>query len=136
MIYTLDKINDAVTYILERKKSDTLFFDAPMGSGKTTLIKALCTSLGVIDTVSSPTFNIVNEYQGRDQRIFHFDLYRVRSIDEIHDIGVEEYLDINALKLIEWPAMILPLATDYQTIDILTVSEAEREIRVSDVVYR
>jgi tRNA threonylcarbamoyladenosine biosynthesis protein TsaE len=81
-------------------------FDAPMGAGKTTLVKALCTELGVVDLVSSPTFAIVNEYQtANEQMVFHFDLYRIKDARELSDIGFEEYLDSGNWCMIEWPEL-------------------------------
>ncbi len=136
MTYCLEHIEEAVDYIMEHRKSDVLFFDAPMGAGKTTLIAALCKKLGVDQGISSPTFNIVNEYQGKDFKILHFDLYRIQSIDELHDIGVEDYIDQKGLKLIEWPEVITSFISDYQVVDIKPISEEKRDIRVSDVFHR
>lgn len=80
-----------------------LFF-GEMGSGKTTLIKAIGKFLGVNDTMSSPTFSIVNEYEAaHGRKIYHFDLYRLKSEREIFDIGVEEYFYSGELCLVEWP---------------------------------
>lgn len=78
-----------------------------MGVGKTTFIKELCAKMGVIDVVSSPTFSIVNEYFSESQGvIFHFDFYRIESEQEIYDIGFEEYLNQDAIILMEWPEKI------------------------------
>lgn len=75
-----------------------------MGSGKTTLIKAISRFLGVHESMSSPTFSIVNEYQANgDERIYHFDLYRLASEKEVFDIGATEYFDSGSLCLVEWP---------------------------------
>ncbi len=80
-----------------------LFF-GEMGSGKTTLIKAVGTALAVTEGMSSPTFSLVNEYKAGDGRkIYHFDLYRLIDQKEVFDIGVEEYFDSNGLCLVEWP---------------------------------
>ncbi len=86
-----------------------LFF-GEMGSGKTTLIKAIARLLGVQETMSSPTFPIVNEYlfdQGR--KIFHVDLYRLKNEQEVRDIGMEEYLDSQEYCLVEWPEKLVSL---------------------------
>lgn len=82
-------------------------FRGEMGTGKTTLIKALCAKLGA-DQAVSPTFSLVNEYRGtKGQLIYHLDLYRLESIEEAYDMGIEEYLDANgAWCFIEWPEVI------------------------------
>lgn len=79
-------------------------FYGEMGAGKTTFIKALCSQLGVNDKTASPTFSIVNEYRtASGQKIYHFDLYRLKTEEELYDIGYEEYLFSGNLCLIEWP---------------------------------
>jgi tRNA threonylcarbamoyladenosine biosynthesis protein TsaE len=85
-------------------------FEGEMGAGKTTLIRALAAVLGVSDDVSSPTFALVNEYRdGRDQPIYHFDFYRIDSIEEAERMGAAEYLDSGYLCLVEWPARVAAL---------------------------
>lgn len=74
-----------------------------MGSGKTTLVKAVGRALGVTETMSSPTFSIVNEYDGVPGKLYHFDLYRLTSEKEIFDIGTEEYFSSGGWCLVEWP---------------------------------
>jgi tRNA threonylcarbamoyladenosine biosynthesis protein TsaE len=99
-------------------------FHGAMGAGKTTFIKVLCASLGVIDTVSSPTFAIVNEYlcQG-DNRIFHFDLYRLKSWTEMLEIGYEDYFYSGNYCFLEWPEKIVNLLP-VETVDVhISVSE-------------
>lgn len=82
-------------------------FYGKMGSGKTTLIKSICEELGVTDTINSPTFAIVNEYEDRDgNTIFHFDFYRIKSIAEVYNMGYEEYLYSNAYCFMEWPELV------------------------------
>ena len=77
-----------------------------LGAGKTTLIKAFCTVLGVGDQTSSPSFSIVNEYRSAaGDPVYHLDLYRLRDARELHDIGVEEYLDSGHYCFIEWPEL-------------------------------
>ncbi len=136
MKYQLSEIDKAAKFVLASAKAKTLLFNAPMGSGKTTLIAAICKQLGVVEKISSPTFSIINEYVILDTKIYHFDLYRIDSIDELHDIGVEEYLDSGAWMFIEWPEIVLPLLDDYQQFEIHVLGDIFREIRVSDAVKR
>ena len=90
-------------------------FYGKMGSGKTTFIKSICEELGVEDTINSPTFAIVNEYEDREQNtIYHFDFYRIKSLEEVYNMGYEEYLYGDAICFMEWPELIeelLPEAT-------------------------
>lgn len=78
-------------------------FEGNLGAGKTTLIKILAKKLGILDSISSPTFSYVNEY---DHKIFHFDCYRLQSLEEALDFGFEEYLDSGKMCWIEWPQVI------------------------------
>ena len=94
-------------------------FDAPMGAGKTTFIKSICTYLGVSNAMSSPTYSIVNEYiTHTNQLIFHFDLYRLTNSEELADIGFEEYLDKGDFIFIEWPELSLPFMNHYTKITL------------------
>ncbi|MGQ9621505.1 MAG: tRNA (adenosine(37)-N6)-threonylcarbamoyltransferase complex ATPase subunit type 1 TsaE, partial [Bacteroidales bacterium] len=90
-------------------------FSGPLGSGKTTIIKAICWKLGTIDPVTSPSFTIVNEYITENgEPVYHIDLYRIKNINEAYDFGIEEYLSGNSYCLVEWPEMIeeiLPVDT-------------------------
>ena len=82
----------------------TCLISGAMGAGKTTLVKLICQKLGVNESVSSPTFSLVNEYQSSTgNAVFHFDLYRIKSEEELYDMGFEEYLDKRAYVFIEWP---------------------------------
>ena len=107
-----------------------LAFTGDLGSGKTTFIKHLCAELGVTEWVSSPSFSIVNEYQTNDgDTIYHIDVYRLKSLEEALQIGIEEYLDSDCLVCIEWPILIwdlLPL--DTVQIKIEAIGPEERKI--------
>ena len=84
--------------------------EGEMGAGKTTLVRALAAAMGVADDVSSPTFALVNEYRdARDQPVYHFDFYRVDSLEEAEQMGAAEYLDSGYLCLVEWPARVTVL---------------------------
>ena len=107
--------------------------EGQMGAGKTTLVKALCKKLGVRDTVNSPTFSIVNEYEnGAGEPIYHFDFYRIKNLEEAKDIGFEEYLYSGYLCLIEWSSLVMELIdTPYWRIDILVNDDDSRIITLS-----
>jgi tRNA threonylcarbamoyl adenosine modification protein YjeE len=103
------------------------FFQGEMGAGKTTTIKALVKHLGVNDFATSPTFSIVNEYRNsQNKTIYHMDLFRLKSLEEALDIGIEEYLDSGNVCLIEWPQIILPLIEKYLEINIIRMSDGKR----------
>lgn len=97
-------------------------FSGEMGAGKTTLIKAFCRELKCEDEVSSPTFSLVNHYVSPSKGdVFHFDLYRLNTLEEAMDIGFEEYLDSGAFCLIEWPEIILKLISEpYVNIEVIS----------------
>ena len=93
--------------ILDFAKDTKLFlFYAPMGAGKTTLIKELCNQLGSKDHFSSPTYSIVNEYLYPGGKIYHFDLYRLKSQEELLDLGIEEQLNSGNYCFFEWPELV------------------------------
>lgn len=98
------------SYILSSFSNRIIAISGDLGSGKTTLIKNLCAQLGVKDVVSSPTFPIINEYiSDSGQKIFHFDFYRLNSIQEALDIGSDLYLNSGFYCFIEWPELIITL---------------------------
>ena len=103
-----------------------------MGSGKTTLIKEFCAALGTIDTVTSPTFALVNEYQTESNGpIYHFDVYRIKKLEEVLDIGYETYFYSGNYVFIEWPELIGELLPDkYVYIMIRELDSGEREIQL------
>ena len=111
-IEVLSKVSDL---LLEwREKSNIIAFYGAMGAGKTTLVKNLCQKLGVSDEVNSPTFALVNEYQTESlDSIFHFDFYRIKSLEEVFDIGYEDYFYGGNLCLLEWPELIDPLMPEH-----------------------
>ena len=97
----------------EIKSGDIILLYGDLGAGKTTLIKTLVKRLGSADNVSSPTFSLINEYKtDAGASIFHLDLYRLKDENEAYDIGIEELLETDSLKLIEWPQKINSLLDD------------------------
>ena len=110
-----------------------ILFYGEMGSGKTTLIKEICKELGVTDSMSSPTYALVNEYHTSGKKIiYHFDLYRVKNLEECLDIGMEEYLFSGNYCFIEWPEVALPLLPEkYYSLSIKTEKDNTRSINLS-----
>lgn len=108
--------------------------EGEMGAGKTTLVRALAAALGVADDVSSPTFALVNEYRdGRRQPVYHFDFYRVGSVQEAEQMGAAEYFDSGYLCLVEWPARVaalLPVPRLEVRIDMRTNEAREIELKI------
>ena len=99
---------EAVKRLLTISGEKRLFaFYGPLGSGKTTIIKAICRELGAADPVSSPSFTIVNEYRTVSGEIlYHIDFYRIRKLEEVFDFGIEEYFDSGSWCFMEWPELI------------------------------
>ncbi|MDP5106001.1 MAG: tRNA (adenosine(37)-N6)-threonylcarbamoyltransferase complex ATPase subunit type 1 TsaE [Polaribacter sp.] len=109
--YSLENLSEVASELISSVENKTLLFYGQMGVGKTTLIKEICKQLGVLDTISSPTFSLVNEYQtATNEKVFHFDFYRITDEEEALDMGIEDYLYNNDWCLIEWPENIKNLA--------------------------
>jgi len=110
--YTIQDLPEIAEKVLLNISNKVLLFYGKMGVGKTTLIKEVAKGLGVTDNISSPTFSIVNEYEINNDKVFHFDFYRIKNEEEALDIGIEEYFYSGHWVLIEWPENIknlLPL---------------------------
>lgn len=120
----LDKVAEAVLASLDGRT--VVAFDAPMGAGKTTLISRIAAALGCEDDVTSPTFAIVNQYEG-SRTVYHFDMYRIERWQEALDFGSEEYLSSGELCLVEWPEKIEPLLPeDTMVVGIEILSDTAR----------
>jgi len=104
--FALDEIKAVASKLISHFTEKTILFYGDMGVGKTTIIKELAKELGVIDTLCSPTFSIVNEYQAKNNLLYHFDCYRLGSEQEAFDIGIEDYLNAGHYTFIEWPQNI------------------------------
>lgn len=120
----LPKVAEAV--LGELRGRSVVLFRGPMGAGKTTLISRIAAALGAEDTVTSPTFALVNQYEGEGgRRIYHFDFYRINNVAEALDLGYEEYFYSGDLCLVEWPEKIEPLLPEDAMTVTITVGEDE-----------
>ena len=124
-ITSLDNIREAAkAFLAGMGTSKVVAFYGKMGAGKTTFIKAICEELGVEDVITSPTFALVNEYTaGNGAPVYHFDFYRIKRLDEVYDMGYEDYFYGGNLCLLEWPELIEDILPD----DAMRVSIMEQE---------
>jgi tRNA threonylcarbamoyladenosine biosynthesis protein TsaE len=131
----IEDLKQAATTLLAFAGDEKIFlFEGDMGAGKTTFIKVIAETLGVEDLVSSPTFSIVNEYLGKNGRIYHFDFYRIKDVQEAYDIGYEEYFYSGDLCFVEWPEKIAALLPEhYIKIGIQVTGTDQRTISLAKI---
>ncbi|MBO5044181.1 MAG: tRNA (adenosine(37)-N6)-threonylcarbamoyltransferase complex ATPase subunit type 1 TsaE [Alistipes sp.] len=122
----LPRVAEAVIEALDGRS--VVLLRGGMGAGKTTLVSRIAALLGAEDTVTSPTFALVNQYEGQECRIYHFDFYRIDSIEEVFDLGYEEYFYSGDLCLVEWPEKIEPLIPDDAMVVRITAGDDEQRI--------
>ena len=136
-ITSLDNIREAAKQFIAAMEDNTVFaFYGKMGAGKTTFIKAICEELGVTDVINSPTFAIVNEYPSDEtgELIYHFDFYRIKKLDEVYDMGYEDYFYSGALCFIEWPELVEEvLPGDAVKVTIEEVEDGTRSVRLESI---
>ncbi|MCE7054855.1 tRNA (adenosine(37)-N6)-threonylcarbamoyltransferase complex ATPase subunit type 1 TsaE [Algoriphagus sp. AGSA1] len=134
--YELDEIDKAARNVIEAADGEKIWvFQGEMGAGKTTLIKTLADSLGITDSVSSPTFGIVNHYDNRSgEVIYHFDFYRLEDPTEALDIGIEEYFYSGNYCWLEWAEKIVAFLPErFFLIQITTDSETQRTLNLQHI---
>ncbi len=123
----------ALNFLPLLKAHKVVAFYGSMGVGKTTFIKSLCRALGVKETVTSPSFSLVNEYEGANgETIFHFDFYRLKNVTEVFDMGYEDYFFSNNYCLIEWPEKVADVLPDERLdVFIFENEDGSRILKVS-----
>ena len=129
-IQSLDQSHESARQFVEAVGDNTGFaFYGKMGAGKTTLYKAVCEAQGLSETITSPTFAIVNEYRSdlAGELIYHFDFYRIKKLEEVYDMGYEDYFYSGAVCFIEWPELIEELLPG-NTVKV-TIEEVENGAR-------
>ena len=132
--YTLDEIDIVAKRLLKKFKNKVIIFNGQVGSGKTTLIRAIVNELGTCDKISSPTFSIVNEYKVRNGIVYHFDFYRIKNHNEALDIGIFEYLNSENWNFIEWADKIqVLLPKNLIKINLSVISHQKRELEFLEI---
>lgn len=131
LTYHIKDIDAIAATILEHLESKTLLFIGDMGSGKTTFINAMLKAMKSDDIATSPSFSLVNEYAIPNDKVYHFDFYRVENLEEAYSIGIYEYLSSDNWLFMEWPERISELLDDAQTITITKTNENIRSLKLA-----
>ena len=133
IVFSIDEINTVANKIIAWNPEKIILFNGEMGIGKTTLIKEICRVLGVQNATSSPTFSLVNEYLiSGNQKIYHFDMYRLKSEDEALDMGIDDYLYSENWCFIEWSEKIISLIpTNHSVVQLSLQANGNRKLVLS-----
>jgi tRNA threonylcarbamoyladenosine biosynthesis protein TsaE len=135
IVFELDDIQNTAKKFLQITKGFIVFaFQGELGAGKTTFISSLCKEMGINETVTSPTFSIIQEYVGGDQKIvYHIDLYRIKSSEEAMNAGIEDCINSGEICMIEWPEKapeILPEDTVFSSFEIISPRKRKMVIQL------
>jgi len=129
IIHSEAELSTVAKLLIGHAESCKIFcLSGDLGAGKTSLVKAIASELNVEDSISSPTYSIINEYIHPLGKIFHMDLYRLNSIEEAIDIGIEDYLFSGDYVFIEWPDIIIPILPAHHTVNIEVLDDYSRKI--------
>lgn len=135
IVFELDDIQNTAKKFLQITKGFIVFaFQGELGAGKTTFISSLCKEMEIDETVTSPTFSIIQEYVGKDEKIvYHIDLYRIKSSEEAMNAGIEDCINSGEICMIEWPEKapeILPADTVFSTFEIVSANKRKLVIQL------
>ena len=131
-VYTYNTINNFAKEVTPRLKYKLVFLEGELGSGKTTLIKQFCKELGFKNQVTSPTFPLLNIYKNNEKNIYHADLYRLKNIDEINELGFYELVESNNWFFVEWPELLYGVIDfPYTKIKIKNVDDISRIVTLT-----
>ncbi len=129
IIASESELNQAVGLLLDHAGSSKIYcLEGDLGAGKTTLVKSVAEALGAEDIISSPTYSIINEYTLPDGKMYHMDLYRLKSLEEALDIGIEDYLYSGEYVFIEWPEIAHQLLPAHHRVNIEVLDNCARNI--------